>query len=180
MQFRNNEEIRARLHPDTATGSGEWVDVAGLIAPKSEIERLIDSIETGSVNRLKDINAEFEQMHLNYYTYEWTWAYGKIEEFYGICPEEMTATDIIRIVEKWKEAVVGLDNMLYEDARKEFSLASMTGFGADGSRQEKKQDFEQVRGDFESNPFVTAVLKHIEVKTALGDELIGRMKQVAG
>ena len=104
MQFRNNEEIRARLHPDTATGSGEWVDVAGLIAPKSESERLIDSIETGSVNRLKDINAEFEQMHLNYYTYEWTWAYGKIEEFYGICPEEMTATDIIRIVEKWKEA----------------------------------------------------------------------------
>lgn len=180
MQFRNNEEIRARLRPDTATGSGEWVDVAGLIAPKSKIERLIDSIETGSVNRLKDINAEFEQMHLNYYTYEWTWAYGKIEEFYGICPEEMTATDIIRIVEKWKEAVVGLDNMLYEDARKEFSLASMTGFGADGSRQEKKQDFEQVRGDFESNPFVTAVLKHIEVKTALGDELIGRMKQVAG
>lgn len=54
----------------------------------------------------------------------------------------------------------------------------MTGFGADGSRLEKELDFEQVRGDFESNPFVTAVLKHIEVKTALGDELIGRMRHV--
>ena len=60
--------------------------------------------------------------------------------------------------------------MVYEDAKKEFSLASMTGFGADGSRLEKELDFEQVRGDFESNPFVMAVLKHIEVKTALGDE----------
>ena len=50
--------------------------------------------------------------------------------------------------------------------------------GADGSRLEKELDFEQVRGDFESNPFVTAVLKHIEVKTALGDELIGRMQHV--
>ena len=89
----------------------------------------------------------------------------------------MTAADIIRIVEQWKEAVIGLDRMLYEDAKKEFSLASMTGFGADGSRLEKELDFEQVRGDFESNPFVTAVLRHIDVKSALGDELIGRMRQ---
>ena len=93
-------------------------------------------------------------------------------------PEEVTAADIICIVEKWKEAVIGLDRMVYEDAKKEFSLASMTGFGVDGSRLEKEMDFEQVRGDFESNPFVTAVLKHIEVKSALGDELIERMKRV--
>ena len=130
------------------------------------------------MNRLKHINAEFEKMHLHYYTYEWTWAYEKLEEFYGIHPEAITAADVIRIVEKWKEAVVGLDRMVYEDAKKEFSMASMTGFGADGSRLEKELDFEQVRGDFESNPFVTAVLKHIEVKTALGDELIARMQRV--
>ena len=158
-------------------GRGEWVDISGLIAPKSEIDALVDGIEQGSVNRLKCINAEFERMHLNYYTYEWTWAYDKLEEFYGVHPEQMTAADIIRIVEQWKEAVIGLDRMLYEDAKKEFSLASMTGFGADGSRLEKELDFEQVRGDFESNPFVTAVLRHIDVKSALGDELIGRMRQ---
>ena len=51
----------------------------------------------------------------------------------------------------------------------------MTGFGADGSREEQEQDFEQVRGAFESNPFVTAVLQHIEAKTALGNELIERI-----
>ena len=33
--------------------------------------------------------------------------------------------------------------MVYDDAKKEFSLASMTGFGADGSRAEKEMDFEQ-------------------------------------
>ena len=176
--FRTNEEIRERLKPDTPIGSGEWVDISGLIAPKSEVDRLMDAIEQGTVNRLADINAEFGRMHANYYTYEWTWAYEKLEEFYGIDPQQITAKDVIHIVEKWKEAVVGLDRMVYEDAKKEFSMASMTGFGADGSRLEKELDFEQVRGDFESNPFVTAVLKHIEVKTALGDELIGRMRQV--
>ena len=107
-----------------------------------------------------------------------TWANEKLEEYYGVRPDQMTAADIIHIVEQWKEAVVGLDRMVYEDAKKEFSLASMTGFGADGTKQEKELDFEQVRGDFESNPFVTAVLKHIEVKTALGDELIERMRKV--
>lgn len=178
IDFRNDDEIRVRLRPDTSIGSGEWVDISGLIAPKSEVDMLIANIENGTVNRLKEINAEFERMHRNYYTYEWTWAYEKLEEYYGVKPEEVTAADIIRIVEKWKEAVIGLDRMVYEDAKKEFSLASMTGFGADGSRLEKEMDFEQVRGDFESNPFVTAVLKHIEVKSALGNELIERMKKV--
>ena len=74
--------------------------------------------------------------------------------------------------------MVGLDRMVYDDAGKEFSLSSMTGFGADGSRHEMKQDFEQVRGDFESNPFVMAVLQHIDDKTALGEELINRIGQL--
>ena len=178
-EFRSDVEIRARLLPDTPIGSGEWVDVSGLIAPKSEIDRLICGIESGKTDRLGEINAEFERMHLNYYTYEWTWVYDRLEEVYGVSPERMTAADVIRIVERWKEAVIGLDRMVYEDAKKEFSLASMTGFGADGSRMEKEQDFEQVRGAFESNPFVTAVLEHIKVKTALGDELIARMRPLA-
>ena len=83
-------------------------------------------------------------------------------------------TDIVR---RWEEAVIGLDKELYEDARKEFNLASMTGFGADGSKTEKAQDFSEVRGDFESNAFVTAVLDHIRAKQALGDELIERLSR---
>ena len=138
----------------------------------------MDGIESGEINRLKEINARFAEMHNNYYTYEWTWAYNKIQEFYGLDPETITAKDIIYIVNSWKEAVIGLDRMVYNDARKEFSMSSMTGFGADGSRDEMKLDFEQVRGDFESNPFVTAVLKHIDDKTALGDELINRIGQL--
>ncbi len=117
INFQSNEEIRQRLKPDTEIGTGEWVDMSGLIAPKSEIDRLLDGIENGSVNRLKSINASFAEMHENYYTYEWTWAYNKIQEFYGLNPDEITAQDIIRIVKAWKEAVVGLDKMVYDDAK---------------------------------------------------------------
>ncbi|KAA6340368.1 hypothetical protein EZS27_011764 [termite gut metagenome] len=176
--FQSNDEIRECLKPDTETGTGEWADISGLIAPKSEIDKLLCGIENGAIHRLKGINDAFEEMHKNYYIYEWTWAYHKIQEFYGIDPQTVTAEEITAIVETWKEAVVGIDRMIYEDARKEFSLASMTGFGVDGSHEDRKQDFEQVRGDFENNPFVIAVLKHIAEKTALGDELIHRIEKL--
>ena len=178
LEFTSDEEIRNRLRPDTEIGVGEWADISGLIAPKSEIEKLIAAIECGKIGTLEQINKAWEEMHLNYYTYEWSWVYSHIEQFYGIAPEKLTAKDIIEIVEQWREAVVWLDKSIYEDARKEFSLASRTGFGADGSREEKDSDFEQVRGDFESNPFVCAVLDHIKAKSELGQELIDRLQRV--
>ena len=175
LHFSSDEEIRARLQPDTPIGSGEWVDVSGLIAPKSEVERLLQEIETGSLTTVTEIHRQFTEMHRNYYTYEWTWAYEKMLDFYQLDASRITAEDIVSIVKQWQQSVVDLDKMLYEDARKEFSLSSMTGFGADGTRREQELDFEQVRGAFESNPFVTAVLEHIRVKTELGNELIARL-----
>ena len=175
IRFQSDEEIRTRLIPDTEIGAGEWVDVSGLIAPKSEIDRLIADIESGLVADVDQIHERFVEMHRNYYTYEWTWAYEKILSFYNLQADQITAKEVISIVKQWQEAVVGLDKLLYADAKKEFSLSAMTGFGADGNREEQEQDFEQVRGVFESNPFVTAVLQHIEAKTALGNELIERI-----
>ena len=116
-------------------------------------------------------------MHGSYYEWEWTWAAERIEKETGKSLREFTSGDVIALVERWKKSVVDLDNLLYEDARKEFALSSMTGFGMDGGDREKMLDFEQVRGDFESNPTVSAIKDHIKVKSALGDELIARMKK---
>ena len=52
----------------------------------------------------------------------------------------------------------------------------MTSFGADGDKEIKERDFSQVRGDFESNSFVNAVLDHIHKKEALGNELLSRLE----
>lgn len=178
IRFESDEEIRNRLKPDTEIGTGEWVDISGLIAPKSEIERLMNDIESGNLNSVDRMHDRFAEMHAHYYTYEWTWAYEKMLEFYGLKAELITAKDIVAIVKRWQEAVVWLDRMVYEDAKKEFSLSSMTGFGADGSKEEQMRDFEEVRGVFESNPFVTAVIEHIKVKTELGNELIERLNNL--
>ena len=178
IRFSSNQEIRERLKPDTETGSGEWVDLQGLIAPKSEVNRLIDDIVKGILNTSEKIDHRLQDIHDNYYNYEWTWAYEKIMNIYGLDMNNITADDVVMIVNRWNNAVVKLDNMVYEDAKKEFSLTAMTGFGADGTKEEQKLDFEKVRGDFDNNPFVLAVINHINMKTALGKELIERIRNL--
>ena len=178
LSFQSNEDIRTRLIPETKAGSGEWVDLSGLIVPQQELNHLIENIESDSITDIAQIVAFFKQLHDNYYQMEWTWAWEIIKKWYAISLDTVTAEAIIRIVKTWQEAVVHLDQMLYEDARKEFSMASRTGFGADGNSEQKETDFEQVRGAFENNPFVESVKKHIDDKTALGDELIQRLKKI--
>ena len=92
----------------------------------------------------------------------------------------VTAEKLAELVNRGRDSVVGLDNMIYEDARKEFSLSMMTGFGADGDEQQRKEDFMQVRGSFfESDPFVTSVKDHIRVKSALGDTVLERLAAIS-
>lgn len=115
-------------------------------------------------------------MHRRYYDMEWTWVCSIMPRWYGKTVDRLSPGDIIRIVRQWNEAVVSLDRMLYDDARKEFSMISRIGFGVDGSTRQRDFDFEQVRGEFENDAFVKMVCKHIEDKTALGNELIDRLE----
>jgi hypothetical protein len=177
IEFNSDAEIRKRLKPDHEKGTGDWIDMSGLIVPLKEIEHLLSSIEKMEMQSADAINKKFEDIHKHYYDMEWAWIYDRLPGETGKPNDKLTASDIIDLVERWKESVVDLDHMLYEDARKEFTLSSMTGFGIDGDDEVKKRDFEHVRGDFEKNSVVLAILDHIKVKSELGDELIGRLKR---
>jgi hypothetical protein len=178
IQFKTNKELQKKLEPDKSHGNGEWVDLAGLIAPQRLIDKLLDNIESGKIKSLQHIEEEFINMHKSYYDWEWIWSCERIEGEAGKPVSRFTSEDVIALVEKWKKSVIDLDKMLYEDARKEFTLSSMTGFGIDGGADIKKSDFEQVRGDFESNSVVAAIQDHIKKKTSLGDELIERLSRI--
>ena len=173
-EWHTMDEVRKALKPDSAIGAGGWVDMAGLIAPKSEVKRLLDGIQAGALT-LDAIQTRLETMHANYYSYEWTWALEKLEQVWGCRVDEVSLEQLCKTVSVWQEAVVKLDRMVYDDARKEFDLNSQTGFGVDGDRQQAKADFEEVRGSFESNSFVKAVLEHIETKTKLGNRVLEKL-----
>lgn len=176
-KWHNMADVRAALRPDSEIGKGDWVDLAGLIAPKNAVTTLLNDIQNGALS-LSDIQARLETMHANYYSYEWSWALEKLEQVWGCSVDEVSLDQIRRTVEEWQAAVVNLDKMVYNDARKEFDLNSQTGFGVDGDRSQAEADFEEVRGSFESNSFVKAVLEHIEKKTALGNRVLAELAKV--
>jgi len=172
------EELTDCLKPKHNIGEGEWSDLAGLIAPKTEIHKLIKSIERKDLASLEEIEQKFKTLHDHYYEYEWIWASELLVEKTGKKIEDLTMDDIISLIKKWKESVIGLDQLLYEDAKKEFRLDSMTGFGMDGNKTTQKLDFEKVRGNFESNDFVNEIVSHIERKTLLGDKMLEKLATI--
>ena len=170
---RASEGYLARLRPESNTGEGDWLDLSGLIAPHTTITELMNDIEAGTVDTYNKMNARLCEIHQNYYDYEWAWAYKLMLSFYNLKEEDLGRKEVlVDIVRSWKKAVVDIDKMLYQDAKKEFSLSTKTGFGFDGNTRTAEADFEQVRGQFDSNPFVTAVQEHIAVKSELGDKWI--------
>jgi len=173
------EDLRAALRKDSDIGSGDWVDLSGLIAPRSEVFSLLDDIESGAITGVSEIDVRFRDMHSQYYSYEWTWAHDVIESWYGLDLESVSVEALIHLVHRWRDAVVKLDNLIYEDARKEFSLSAMTSFGADGDEKQRNLDFFQVRGaSFENDPFVRSVADHIVSKGNLAQDILSMLDSI--
>ncbi len=179
-EFTDIDSLHEALRPKTEFGGMHWVDMAGMIAPRRAVEALLDDIEAGVVDDVAQINARFAEIHSKYYSYEWTWANRIIEEYYGVSLSEISVEGLVSLIERWRNSVVGLDNLIYEDARKEFSLSAMTGFGIDGGEDRRMLDFKEVRGSsFETDPFVVSVKEHIRDKSALGDAAIAKLRKIA-
>ena len=178
-EFSDIGQLRMALVPTSEYGDGPWVDIAGMIAPKKAVSDVLDDIENGYLADVEAVNTRFADIHANYYDYEWRWAYKVIEDYYGVSLQKISADKLCELIGRWKSSVVGLDNLVYDDARKEFSLSSMTSFGADGDENVRKEDFMQVRGSlFESNPFVMSVKDHIRTKSELGDKVLDILKSL--
>jgi len=47
-------------------GHSNWVDVSGLLCAQPRLNRLLDSIKSGEVANMQDLQSEFHQMHGNY------------------------------------------------------------------------------------------------------------------
>ncbi len=171
----SDEKMVESLKPETNIGDDDWIDISGLIAPKNEISKVFQRIDDGTFDSFDKINTAFKDIHNNYYTYEWTWALKRIEQYLHKPYTEFTKSDVIDFIGKWEKAVVDLDNRLLADAMKEFGETVKIGFGADGDISDRDKDFSSVRGDYETNTFVVATKKHIETKTALGEKMIKKL-----
>jgi len=163
------------LRPANNKGLGEWIDLSGLIAPKEEIKRLLKSIDEKETTTLSQIEKFFYNLNKDYYENEWTWTFNFIASYLKKNIIEFSVEELKNLIEKWCDSVIQIDKMLYEDARKEFKLNAMTGFGIDGDKKIKQSDFEQVRGKFEENDFVKEIQQHIKKKTNLKKRVLEQL-----
>ena len=168
-------ELTRRLTPTAKAGAGQWVDVCGLFAPKSEADAICDEITDGTLDSVDAIEARWKELHAQYYDMEWTWVADIMESWYGKPVEALTRDDIRTIIERWLKSVTALNDMLLDDARKEYSLKSRTGFGIDDPAMSADDDFTSVRGSYEADPFVAMVNEHTAKKTALAGRALAQL-----
>ena len=153
--FFSVRQLRHALTPDKEYGDGKWTDLAGMIAPEKAVDDVLDAIENGRITDVKMLGRLFADLHSNYYNYEWKWACYMIQEYYGLSLESVTVEKLSELIIRWRSSVIALDNLIYEDARKEFTLAGLSGFDDD--------------------PFVKSVREHIANKTALADKALKKI-----
>ena len=178
--YRKLQEHLDRLpmgFPRTESGV-EFEILQQLFAPEEAVDKMLNDIENDVINSLEKLERAFQSMYDNYSEYEWAWTANVLQQFLGKKIDDITPDDIIELTQKWKNAVINLDNQLYEDAKKEFTETAQTGYGIDGDEKTKHADFAEVRGTYEKDSFVLEIGKHIKNKTELAEELINRLKKL--
>jgi hypothetical protein len=156
-------------------GKGEWVDVLGLLAPKTEVEALCDAIEKGEAGRLESIEKRIRDLGDAYDDAEWVWAAAAWERWSGKPLGETTPDELKGVISEWRDARVKLNNMILGDAEKEYSGVTSIGFGIDGGEAVRDADFEAVRGTFEANSFVQGLKRESEEIAARAERILARL-----
>ena len=170
-------ELREQLMRHSDKGTGEWADLSGFLVPKKELDEVLMRIEGGLITDIESVQASLIELQNNYAEMEWNWNSQLIESWYNINLATITSEELQHILSFWHEAIIGFDNMLLEDAAKEFENSSQIGFGIDDP-EARMADFEAVRGSYDQQTFVRQIKEHIEKKQNLYLEMKERIERL--
>lgn len=109
--------------PESTIGSGEWIDLAGLLLPESEELQLVDDITNGDVSDIQDVADRFITMFKEYKEYKWSWTYRIIMDYFRL--DTLTEADVMRIMSEYDKAKREWLNAIRFDAEKEFRLGDV-------------------------------------------------------
>jgi len=152
-------DLRDMLTSHGTDGTGKWVEICGLFSPASKIEELVDSVKTGKIRSINELEENLTSIYNNYSKYAWIWCSSLINQHTGNRPDNLPIDSLIQIITDWKTNAIKLNNMILKDAEKEFDPGSKLGFGIDGDADTRESDFHAVRGVYNNNKFVTSLQK---------------------
>ncbi len=109
--------------PWSSVGTEEWVDLAGLPAPESEVERLADDIKSGKARDLAYLEESFAMIFNRYEDYKWNCAHSIILDYYEA---EMLTDTILQCVKDGYESALSARNAaIKRDAEHEYDLGDV-------------------------------------------------------
>ncbi len=152
------EELKTRLAGKGDEATGRWLDLAGWMASAAQVEELIRDVEEGRFEDVEAVRQAIQAIARDYASDKWAWCRGELEKQFNKSWSALTREDLAQILTDWKTNKIKLNNMILQDAMKEFDPHARIGFGLDAAGEEEKlQDFTAVRGEPETNAFIQDV-----------------------
>jgi uncharacterized protein DUF4954/uncharacterized protein DUF6819 len=178
--FKTITELRTILTPQSiaVSGAGAWLDIAGLIAPKDEIESVIHDVEQGTIKTTAELDVRFSEINAHFEQFELAWVMNMIEDKYGLTLQQFTQENFTSIIEKWIKAVAVLDDMRCSDAEKEFAQTARVGYALNDGEAERDAEYLEINGDVNDNDFIIELRERLKAKKLTAEQLIDKISKL--
>lgn len=178
--FETMEDIRRVLKPDADAVRKRWIDLAGMLAEKSRVDELIETITSGKITTHERLFNELRSIHDEYNESAWIWCVATFKAWKNTDLQKVSKDGLIQLINDWKTNSGKFNNMVLKDAEKEFDAFSHIGFGPDGDKNEKIADFENIRGNYETNSFILGLKEESKNIEKRFERLKNQLNQIPG
>ena len=137
-------EGMADARPDASLR--QWVDLAGLIAPRSRVEALLDQIDRGEIDDLNRLEEAFREIDRRYEADARRWAQYALSVLLGKPEESIGSDDIGELVRQGADDRRALEAAVGQDALRDRAPVMATGYGIYAPEQ-RVAYFRAVRGE---------------------------------
>jgi hypothetical protein len=177
-RFRSISDIGHFLSYDANDYHPEWIDASGMFMPKAAYDNLLESVKNGTIGSVSDLFGHLLQIYSAYDRMTWAWCAALIEKRHSLRIGTVQKTQLLRIIHDWRDASLKLNNMIANDAAKEFDTTSRIGFGIDGDESVRDMDFNAVRGTFDKNSFIIQLTHEADTIRRQAGELIQSLEAI--
>ncbi len=102
-------------------GADRWLDVAGMLAPEREVERIVGDVRTGAIGSTDELQVVLRQVHADYAANAYDYAQALMQQLGG-----SVFVDLDRWMAEAEEAHARWLRMVRDDAEREFQLGDVS------------------------------------------------------
>lgn len=178
MPLSNSRPLGEQLMHECNEDFSKWADIAGLILPMSRVDKLIDKIKSGELDNLDSVQKTLEGEFEAYPKYAWEFISCYFKKCYSRSIENVTAEDLISILQRWIESVDALAALRRQDALKDYSEETKIGYGIDGDDEVREADYIAVRGLSDKDNQIFDFINHYHSISTNGYKAIAHIQEL--